>query len=220
MSDKKLAISWAPYSRRNQSMADEFAMQAHCIHYLKYQRPFYAPFKYILQAIHTFVLLLRKKPDIVFVQDPPIFASLIVCIYTLFTFGRTRFIIDAHSGALLHPWWEPFRGLQKVVYRRAQTVITTNQTLTNRIKSWKANSITITGPPIRIPPGPTKELDNTWFNLVLVNTFSADEPLPLVLEAVTDLPEVHLFVTGNTKKAPLSFVEKSTTQRYFYRILT
>lgn len=205
--DKGVFISWAPYSRRSQSLAAELDMYSHLIHYLKFQRPVYAPFKYVLQTLHTLVLLLKERPCIVFVQDPPVFASLIVYLYTRLTFGQARFIVDAHTGALLHPCWKPFRWLQKLIYRRALTVITTNRTLTELVRSWGADSTALAGPPINTPPGEAMPLDDKAFNLVLVNTFSPDEPLSIALKAVANTPDVHLYVTGDVGKAPSSLLE-------------
>lgn len=204
--DKGIFISWAPYSRRSLALSAELDVSSYLVHHLKFQRPFYAPFKYVLQAGHTLAILLKKRPRVVFVQDPPIFASLVVYVYTALTFGRAGFVIDVHTSALLHPWWKPFRGLQKFIYRRALTVITTNRTLTERVRSWGANSIALAGPPIRIPPGEATPLGEA-FNLVLINTFAPDEPLPVALEAVANMPDVHLYVTGNVGKASSSLLK-------------
>jgi glycosyltransferase involved in cell wall biosynthesis len=43
-------------------------------------------------------------------------------------------------------------------------------------------------------------MDEKYFNLVLVNSFSQDEPFHLALEAVANLTDVHLYVTGDTEK--------------------
>lgn len=217
--NKRPLIVWAPYSRRSQSLATEFDMDLHLVHYLKFQRPIYAPVKYVLQGLHTLGLLLRGRPQIVLVQDPPIFASLIVCLYTFLTFGRTQFIVDAHTGALLHPWWKPFRGMQKLIYRRALVVITTNHALTELVRSWGANSMALAGPPITIPPGEAMVLGED-FNLVLVNTFSPDEPLPVALEAVADRSDVHLYVTGDVGKAPASLLETAPANVTFTGFLS
>jgi glycosyltransferase involved in cell wall biosynthesis len=204
---KRVFISWAPYSRRSLALSDELDISSYLVHHLKFQRPFYAPFKYILQTVHTLAILLKERPNIVFVQDPPIFAGLAVYVYTLLVFGQAQYIIDAHTGALLHPWWKPFRGLQKSVYRRALTIITTNQSLADLVESWGANSMALAGPPIKIPPGEAMQFDQA-FNLVLVNTFANDEPTHVALDAVADLPDVHLYVTGNVDRAPPSLLER------------
>jgi len=187
-------------------------MELHLIHHLKFQRPLYAPFKYVLQTIHTLCLLFRERPRVVFVQDPPIFAGLSVFLYHRMArvlFGhshKTGYVVDAHTGAFLHPWWKPFRWLQKIVYRRALGVIATNRTLANVAQSWQANGIALAGPPIEIPPGEAMVLSDS-FNLVLINSFSDDEPLAQAIEAVDGQPDVHLYITGNVRKAPSGMVE-------------
>ena len=205
---KKIFISWAPYSRRSRSLSTDLNLEACFIHYLKFQRPAYSPFKYILQAVHTLVLVLRKRPSIVFVQDPPIFATFFVYLYTLLTFGQARFVVDAHSGALTHPWWKPFRGLQKFLYRRAVTVITTNNELAKLVKSWGADSMALAGPPVKLCSGEVIQLDGV-FNMMLVNTFSIDEPLPVALDAVATIPDLHLYVTGDKSKAPQALLKSA-----------
>ena len=217
--DRKVFVVWAPYSRRSQSLAAELGLTVHFIHHLRFQRPVYAPLKYILQAVHTLVLLLKERPSGVFVQDPPIFASLIVYLYTVLTLGHARFIVDAHSGALLHPWWRVFRGLQKFIYRRALTVITTNCTLADQVRSWGANSMALAGPPIHIPPGEAMSLSEA-FNLVLINTFSVDEPLSVALQAVADQPGLHLYVTGDRRKAPPSLLASAPANVTFTGFLS
>jgi hypothetical protein len=144
----------------------------------------------------------------VFVQDPPIFASLAVYLYTALCFGWPKFVIDAHTGAFLHPYWKPFRGLQKWIYRHALAVIATNRTLAERVQSWRANGMALAGPPIEIPPGEATPLSGQ-FNLVLINSFSADEPLAEVMDAMVDQSGVHLYVTGDTRKAQPTLLEKA-----------
>ena len=207
---KNIFIAWAPYSRRSESLVQELDMELRLIHHLQFQRPLYAPFKYVLQAFHTMALCLRERPRVVFVQDPPIFASFTVYLYSLLARllfrCKTGYVIDAHTGAFLHPWWKPFRGLQKIVYRRALAVIATNRTLAERVQSWRANGIALAGPPIEIPKGDAMDLSDR-FNLVLINSFSDDEPLAEVLEAVAGQPDVQLYVTGNVRKAPGGMIE-------------
>lgn len=208
---KNIFIAWAPYSRRSESLVQELDMELRLIHHLQFQRPLYAPFKYVLQTIHTLALLLKERPRIVFIQDPPIFASLSVYLYhrlagLLWRDHRTGYVIDAHTGAFLHPWWKPFRWLQKIVYRHALAVIATNRTLADVVQSWRANGIALAGPPIEIPPGEATALGED-FNLVLINSFSDDEPLAEVLKAVAGQPGVHLYVTGNVRKAPSGMIE-------------
>lgn len=219
VTDKKIFIAWAPYSRRSRSIADELDMSLYLIHYFKFQRPVYAPFKYLLQAMYTLVLLLKNRPCIVFVQDPPLFAALCVFIYTVLTARQAKYIVDAHTGALLHPWWKPLRWLQKFLYRHALTVITTNQAISEHVRSLGADSMVLVGPPVAVPDGESMALSDK-FNLALVNTFSPDEPLPVVLEAVRNRPDVHLYVTGDVNKASSSLLKSAPANVTFTGFLS
>lgn len=216
---KKVFIVWAPYSQRSRSLAKELDMNLHLIHYFRFQQPLYAPFKYLLQAMHTLAILLKDRPHIVFVQDPPIFAALSVFFYSALTARNAKYIVDVHTGALLHPWWKSFRWLQKFLYRRALTVIATNQAISECVKSLGADSMVLKGPPIVIPDGESMPLSDK-FNLVLVNTFSPDEPLSVVLEAVKDRSDVHLYVTGDVKKAPSSMLKSKPANVTFTGFLS
>jgi glycosyltransferase involved in cell wall biosynthesis len=46
------------------------------------------------------------------------------------------------------------------------------------------------------------------FNVVLINSFSDDEPLSAALEGAAGLPDVHLYVTGDVRKAASSTLDK------------
>jgi len=61
------------------------------------------PVRYLVQTWQTWRILHREKPDIIFIQNPPIFAVLAVSLYTLFFGGR--YVIDSHTGAFLDPHW-------------------------------------------------------------------------------------------------------------------
>lgn len=54
-----------------------------------------SPVRYPIQAIKTFIKLTKTKPNIVIVQDPPIFAALTCLIYG--KLSRAKIVIDHHS---------------------------------------------------------------------------------------------------------------------------
>jgi len=54
-----------------------------------------SPVRYPIQAIKTFIKLAKTKPNIVVVQDPPIFAALTCLIYS--KLSRAKIVIDHHS---------------------------------------------------------------------------------------------------------------------------
>jgi glycosyltransferase involved in cell wall biosynthesis len=151
--------------------------------------------RYFLQTIKTFRVLLKRQPSIVFVTTPPIFSALVVFIYASF-FGAT-FIIDSHTGSF-HGEWRLLLFLHKFLSRRALTTIVTNDYLKTIVASWGAR-VNVIGDVVMSFPRLRPRCLSHKFNLVFVNTFSSDEPLENLLLAVSCLPQVQLYVTGNLK---------------------
>lgn len=198
-----LFIAWHPFSRRGQLLSEKFRLRLYLVHSLK-RRYFLAPVRYILQAVRTTRILLKERPRLVFVQNPPIFAAMVVYLYA--RLGRARYVIDSHTGALLSPWWKWSLPIHAFLSRRAITTIVTNEYLRSIVDSWGADTFLIADIPTKFPEGQTVSLDGK-FNVAVINTFSPDEPLEAVLEAASALPETHFYVTGNLIRAKKSLLE-------------
>jgi glycosyltransferase involved in cell wall biosynthesis len=190
------AIAWAPYSRRSEMFARELGGTLHCIHYLRFQSPLHAPFKYVLQAIHTLSVLFAKRPRAVHVQNPPFVCGLVVDLYCRLT--GSRFVIEHHSAAFARTWdWA--RPLQRYAVRRAATNIVTSEHWADIVGSWKGRALVMHDPFLDLPegkpypvgPGPT---------VAFLGTFAPDEPLEAVLDAARSLPDVRFSITGDTRK--------------------
>src|SRR4030042_6841522 len=200
-------IAWAPYSRRSEVFAKSFKGKLHCIHYLRFQRPLYAPPKYVLQAIRTLQVLFSEHPQAVHVQNPPVICGLVVSFYCFIT--GARFVFDHHSAAfgLKWDWLLP---LQKLLARRAVTNIVTTQYWAEIVRSWGAHALIMGDPFLELPPGEGFPIEPR-FNIVYVSTFAPDEPLDAVLEAATYLPQIHVYITGDTKRKTKSFHDSLPT---------
>lgn len=156
-------------------------------------------FKYLSQTIKTLWLLIRKRPRVIFVMAPPVIACIPIWIYCVLS--RSRFVIDAHSGAFDHPRWERVQFLQRFFSRRAATTIVTGEHFEKLVQSWGADATIVTDVPVvfaepanvQLPAGP---------NLVLVSSFCDDEPTADFLKAAAQTPNIHFHVTGNAKKLP------------------
>lgn len=203
MNNEMLFVAWFAYSRRSQLIADKFQVKLSLVHSLK-RRRFLVPLRYVLQAAKTFFVLAHEKPRLVFVQNPPIFAPIVIYIYA--RLWKARYIIDSHTGALLDPWWRWSLPIHAFLSRRALTTIVTNDYLRAIVDSWEASSFVIADIPVTFPQGRPFSLDGR-FNIAVINTFSPDEPLDKVLEAAATLPEVRFYVTGNLKWAQKSLFE-------------
>jgi glycosyltransferase involved in cell wall biosynthesis len=192
------AIAWAPYSRRSEMFARELGATLHCVHYLRFQSPRHAPAKYVLQAVRTLRVLFRDRPEAVHVQNPPFVCGLVVALYCRVT--GARYVVEHHSAAFGRAWrWA--LPLQKLVARRAATNIVTNEHWADVVRSWGGHALVMydafldlpRGEPFAVGPGP---------NVAFAGTFADDEPLSAVLAAAERLPDVHFYVTGDTRKAP------------------
>jgi len=204
-------IAWHAYSRRAQLLSDKFGLKQHLIHSLK-RRYYLAPLRYVLQALQTLLVLLRERPRVIFVQTPPVFAPLVVMLYA--KLAGARVVIDAHSGALLAPWWGWSLPLQAALSRSAVTTIVTNEHLRDLLSSWGANRLIVADIPAVFPAGIAPP-PTPGFKMVLINTFSPDEPLEEVLRAAASLPEVTFFVTGDPVRAKSSVLDRCPSNVHF-----
>ena len=204
MKPKLTFIAWIAHNRRSQLLAQKFQMNLHLIQSLK-RFYFLAPLRYLLQSIRTLVILFRERPDVVFVQNPPIFATAIVYLYT--KFSSAKFIIDSHTGALLAPWWQWSLPLHGWLSRRALTTIVTNEHLEAIVKAWNAETFIIADIPTEFPQGNEFPLAKE-FNVAVINTFSPDEPVGEVLKAAALLPDVQFYITGDPIRAKKTFLQE------------
>lgn len=196
-------LAWAPYGRRSESLAKELGAHMHFVHNLEYQKPAYAPFKYVIQSIRTSWLLLSKNPSVVFIQNTPIFAALVVYLHSLLF--RTRFVLDHHSDAFGSRWnW--ILPLQKFLVRRAAINLVTDDHWVRIIESWGGRAMVLEDALPEFPEVPHYAVAD-GFTTVMINTFAADEPLAEVLGAAKQLPHVTFYITGNKSKQPSQLFE-------------
>ena len=190
-------IAWHAYSRRAQLLSDKFGLKLCLVHSLR-RRYFLAPLRYLLQAFQTLRILVKERPRLIFVQSPPVFAPLVVILYAWG--AKARVVIDAHSGALLSLWWRWSLPLHAALSRRAVTTIVTNEHLQGMLSNWGAQSFIIADIPAVFPIGIAPKLPS-GFKVVVINTFSPDEPLEEMMTAAASLPQVSFFVTGDPIRA-------------------
>jgi glycosyltransferase involved in cell wall biosynthesis len=187
--------------------AKELGAKLYCIHYLRFQTLPYAPIKYILQAARTLQVLFAERPQTIHVQNPPFVCTLVVYFYCLVM--GAQFVIDHHSAAFARVWdWA--LPIQKLLARRAVTNIVTNQHWADIIHSWNAHALILVDPFLALPTGQAFPV-SPGFNVAFISTFAPDEPLDAVLKAAAQLPEVHFYITGDTRRKPKSFFDNLPT---------
>ena len=194
-------LVWGPPSHgpRSQVFASELGIEElHFIYATTKRGLLSAPLKYGYQAVQTLRLLFRKRPKIVFVQSPPSLAVLFVYIYCALT--NSRYLVDAHSAALLLPYWTRPVWLHSFLARQAVTTIVTNEHFQNTINAWGGSAFILRDIPTTFPLADAYRLNGN-FSVVVVNTFSTDEPLQEVLEAAANLDGIQFYVTGKKSGA-------------------
>lgn len=200
MRSEALFMVWGPPSHgpRSRVFASKLGIPIEFVFSTMRRGALIAPWKYSAQAVRTFVMLRRRRPRLVFVQSPPSFAVLATWIYC--RSSGARYVVDAHSGAFLSPYWDRPRWLRRFLARQALSTIVTNERFADEIRTAGATASVLRDIPTSFSIGPSLPRDDR-FTVLVVSTFAPDEPLDEILRAAIDLPDVHFYVTGDTKRA-------------------
>jgi glycosyltransferase involved in cell wall biosynthesis len=182
-------------SHRSELMGQQLGTDVRYICFTPKRGKFVAPIKYFFQTFMTFAFLVRHRYQLVFVQDPPIFAVLPAYFYSLFS--KTRFIIDSHTDALQAPFWRWTLPLHRFLERRAIATIVTNDRLREMIEGWGAYGFTLEDPPAQFNISEPTVLPDSAFNVVMVSTADYDEPIQEILEVAWELQGVDFYITGD-----------------------
>jgi len=190
-------ISWTDDCSRSDSIAARLGGVSYMVYSPGWGSRFVTVgFKYLSQAIKTFRILLREKPATVFVMTPPVAACLPVWIYCSLT--GSKYFIDAHTMALLYSPWAKVPFIQRFFSRRAAATLVTNDYLKEILAEWNAPVMLVPDVPV-VFPDPEPWAMEGGVNMVLINTFTIDEPLDIFLKAAGCVPDVKFFVTGDDK---------------------
>ena len=211
MHPKALFLAWTAHNRRSQLIAKSLGIPLYLVHSLK-RRYYLAPLRYVLQTWSTLKLLWSKRPEVVFVQNPPIFAALLVYLYARLT--GARYVVDSHTGALLAPWWRWSMPLHAFLSKRAVTTLVTNEYLAHQVRQWTDKVFILADIPTEFPAGRPYPLDGE-FNVAVINTFSPDEPIDTVLTAAKTMPDVHFYITGDPIRAKKRYLTQHLPNVHF-----
>lgn len=188
--------------------------------------------KYFGLIARTLGILLKKRPALLFVQNPSIVLSaLAVFLKPLF---RYVLVVDEHNAGLfpLEGRSRFFNWVARMIARKADCAVVTNERLASRLETWGANPVVMPDPLPRWESAAAKPHDivASSFNILFICTWAEDEPFDAVLSAF-DGPQnegVELFVTGNYRKRIrasditsdnihlLGFVSESEYQNYLF----
>lgn len=197
--DKRIFLVWARHHRRSELLANRFNAVIYYVFHGRMGRFLDAPLRYMIQAWKSWSILTRERPTIIFVQNPPIFAVLIVWFYTRFFGGK--YIIDSHTGAFLSSKWRWSVGLHRFLSQSALLTFVHNKSQEKIVEKWGCSYYVLYDPVVDFPDK-SKFSFVGQFNAVVVSSYEADEPLDVVFETAATLPEVTFYVTGDDSRCP------------------
>lgn len=152
-------------------------------------------------ALRTIALLLRQQPKILIVQNPSLLLAVIASL--LKTVLHYKLVVDAHNTGVRPEGWvlQRLGFLAHFVQRAADVTVVTNQYLAEDVRANSGRPFVMpdlipTSPTGRMVPLPGKR------RVLLICTFSEDEPYTAFFEAVRNLPvDYRVYITGNVNRA-------------------
>jgi len=198
-------IAWTRYDRHSELLAQHLDAGIHFIYYGQGGALLQAPVRYLVQALRTWRVLRRDNPDVIFVQNPPIFCALVAFIYSR-RYGA-RYVIDSHTGAFDSPKWRWSVSLHRMLSSAALATIVHNRFQEEMVKRWGCRYLVLgyrSGNHSSTEHYPLGKK----FNVAVPCSFHADEPLDVVFEAASLLPKVDFHLTGDANRAAPRLLEK------------
>lgn len=203
--EKTTYISWTRFDHRSILLSKQLDASVHFVYYGQQGKYLQAPWRYIVQGIKTWKILTQERPQIIFVQNPPIFCALLVFLYC--KRYNSHYVIDSHTAAFLSPKWRFTLELHRFLSRKALVTIVHNESISNFVKPWGCNYFVLSEVLKGYPPGKKYPLDAS-FNIAVISAFAEDEPLDIVLDAANQLPDITFHVTGDSNGIEHSLLAK------------
>jgi glycosyltransferase involved in cell wall biosynthesis len=205
-------IAWTSYHRRSGLLAQHLGATIHHICRGRQGELVLAPLRYLAQARASWRVLRQERPDIVFVQNPPIFSVLVVSLYA--RRYKARYVIDSHTGTFLSPKWRWSLGLHHLLSHGALTTIVHNKSQEEIVKEWKCRYTVLADPLGDFPKGEPFHFDGQ-FNVAVVGSSFPDEPTDVMLEAARKLKGVCFYFTGDFGRIDRRLLRKKPENCYF-----
>lgn len=198
MVDKKVIyIVWMKYHRRPHTLSkDVLNAKLYFLGYRLGKSRFWRPMEYAIKGIHMFRILVRERPDLVFVQSPPSVCPVFIAIYSIIF--KTPYVIDAHTSAITSFWFS--LPLAKWAMRRAALVLVHNHLLQELAKSYGIRTLVLED---KLPnfgsqrsfPAPKRS-----FNFAVLSSLAMrmeSSAIQVVIQVARTLKNANFFFTGN-----------------------
>ena len=187
-----LFLSWAPFSRRTETLAAAFGLDARFMVTPWPKRPWTAPVKYPWQALRTAQALSRAGVSELWIMDPP--SPLVTMAGAWARRHGVPIVVDMHTVAFFAREWRLLRPVELPWLRTAAAVIVTNDELAAEVRAWGARAFVLPDPLPAPPAGLDAAVEPGL--VTVVATYSKDEPLEILPAVAERLPDVRFAVTG------------------------
>lgn len=195
----RLWVTWERH-RRSTELADVLGVP---IKTLVSDLPY--PLRIMLLGIKTTLLLIRKRPRLLFVQNPSLMLAALACV--LKPLCGYRLVVDRHSNFVIRTL-DPNRLVRKIfdsishfTVRHADLTIVTNAPLRDLAAGWGGRGFVLEDKLPDLGPGEDAGLGR-GAHVVFICTFSTDEPVAEVVAAARMLPPgITVHITGDSRRA-------------------
>jgi glycosyltransferase involved in cell wall biosynthesis len=207
MKKKTIFISWTSYHSHTQQLGKAFNAEIFYIGNLINSRnliwKLFFLLDYFYKSVRTIFVILRTRPTIVVVQNPPSIAPVVIVFFSLIIKYKT--VIDSHNGAFEKPWVNlPFHTW---ALRHSNIVIVHNNQVFKEVTDEKnfqnINFKKLGSKPSDFDIKERKTEESPYF--LVIATFHNDEPMEILLKGIREYnnnntSSLKFKVTGNYKK--------------------
>ena len=190
-------IAWVDYHRRTELLAQHLGSTLHFVNFGQQGDLLRLPLRYLVQAHCTWSILLRERPDVILVQNPPIFLALVAWAFCRLYGGG--YVIDSHTGAFVSRGWARTLELHRLLSRGALTTLVHNTHQEEIVARWRCPYFLLAYTPGDFSTGDTVALSDA-FNIAVVSSFRDDEPTEAIFQAAALCDGVEFYFTGNPQR--------------------
>lgn len=206
-----VTLAWDRFQAGNQAYSRELGGIACHMRSLPNQKVL-LPLRYILDGVRTWRLLAQHRPGAVLVASPPAFAVLVAWWWC--RRHPCRLVVECHTTAF-HGWkWRWSLPLHRLVAKTATAILVHVDEDKAAFRSLRAPVLLVpshlpdvsAARPQPSPAGP---------RVVVAGSLDSNEPVAVVVEAARLMPDVELWLTGDTSRVPASVVSAAPSNVHF-----
>jgi hypothetical protein len=196
-------VSWGAVAGRSQEIAAAVGGEAKCFFPPTSARRPPVLLRYVVSALGTVAYLLSRRPRVVVVTNPPIFAALVA--YGCARLIGASVVIDSHPGGFGVQGDRVAARMQRAhrwLVRRSALVLVTGPAWGDVVESWGGTALVVhEAPPDWDCPPPAR---HDRLRVLFAARFAADEDPEAVVGAARRLPGCDFTLTGDVANCPAS----------------